>query len=320
MKKIILSMAICLGLTSAAWSQTEVHLLINHKISGASLNSRQTGSNDLGNQFQIQRLDYYLAEITLYHDGGQETNISDHYILVKALKEGPIRFDSLGNYAITQLDSIRFGIGVDGSRNNTDIATYPADHPLSFQSPSMHWGWAAGYRFVAVEGLTGSNMSLGWQVHALGNSNYGYATVITSGTQSGNDLTIALDADYEKAFSGILVDGSLNYHGTSNQAVSLLDNFKTAVFSAGSGAIGLSENAAIEWSLYPNPSNGICQIEIPANESGMSVEVRDLSGSLMKVMALENAKTTIEMEAAGIYLLSLRKDQTVLSTQKLIIQ
>lgn len=320
MKKIIFSLAICFGLSSAAWSQTEVHLLINHKLGSASLNSRQTGSNDLGNQFQIQRLDYYLAEITLYHDGGQETKLNDHYILVKALNEGPIRIDSLGNYPITQLDSIRFGIGVDGSRNNSDIATYPSDHPLSFQSPSMHWGWAAGYRFVAAEGLTGSNMNLNWQVHALGNSNYGYATVVISGSLSGNDLTIALDADYEKAFAGILVDGSLNYHGTSNQAVGLLDNFKSQVFSAGSGSIGLMETTNLEWSLYPNPSNGLCQIEIPANESGISAEVRDLSGSLIKVIALESVKTSIEIEEAGIYLLSLRKDQAVLSTQKLIIQ
>lgn len=312
-------MAFCLGVSSA-WAQTDVHLLINHKLGPAVYNSNTTASNNLGDQFKINRLDYYLAEIVLYHDGGQATAVTDHYILVKAGREGSIRLDSLGSFAITQLDSIRFGIGVDAGKNHSDISTYASGHPLSYQSPSMHWGWAAGYRFVAIEGVTGTSMNLGWQIHGLGDNNYGYTTIVTSGTWSGNQLTIAIDADYEKALKDIAVSGSLNYHGSSSHAVGLLNNFKTEVFSAGSGSIGLTETTEPNWSIYPNPSSGICQIDLRNYDADMHVEIRDVRGQLLQVLAVQNKQLRIELESAGIYLVNLCQGSEILSTQKLIIQ
>lgn len=320
MKKIIFSMALCLGLSSAARAQADVHLLINHKLGSSTYSSNTTATNNLGDQFKINRLDYYLAEITLYHDGGQATAVTDHYILVKAGREGSLRLDSLGNFNITQLDSIRFGIGVDGGRNNSDISTYASGHPLSYQSPSMHWGWAAGYRFVAIEGVTGTSMGLGWQIHGLGNQNYGYTTVATSGNWNGSQLTIAIDADYEKALKDIAVSGSLNYHGSSGQAISLLDNFKSEVFSAGSGSVSLSEAEAPKWSVYPNPSSGICQIELGNQDTDMHIEIRDLRGQLVQLIPVQNNQLSIELESAGIYLVNLCQGQEILDTQKLIIQ
>ena len=194
MKKILLLIGLSI-ISHGLMAQSNVYFLLNHKLAGSPYSPNAMAANNLGDQFKIQRLDYYISEITLYHDAGQVTDITDHYILVKAGREYDLRLDSLGTYTISQLDSVRFGIGVDGGRNHSDISTYTPEHPLSFQSPSMHWGWTAGYRFVAIEGSTGASMNLGWQIHGLGDNNYGYVTVATNGVWNGSNLTIAIDAD-----------------------------------------------------------------------------------------------------------------------------
>ena len=321
MKKILLLTVLLLSSVTSAWSQTEVHLIINHRLGNNALSSSQTASNNLGDQFKIQRLDYYIAEITLYHDGGQETQVNDHYLLVKAVNEGHLRTDSLGVFSISQLDSIRFGIGVDGSRNHADISTYDPKHPLSYQSPSMHWGWSAGYRFVAIEGVAGPSMNQAWQLHGLGDNNYGYTTVVTSGNWNGNILSIAINGDYEKTLKNMNVDGSLIYHGSSSHAVTLLDNFKNEVFSAGSGSLETEDYQAINWQLYPNPSSGVIHVKIPEGEKAYHVEIRDLSGQLIERKEFSNTNSLeLDLQQSGLYMVSLYQDNALVDTQRLIVQ
>ena len=38
-----------------------------------------------------------------------------------------------------------------------DISLYPETHPLSYQSPSMYWGWSFGYMYMIIGGGEGSN-------------------------------------------------------------------------------------------------------------------------------------------------------------------
>jgi len=319
-KQLSILLFTCL-MSPFAGAQSEVHFQINHKLGSSTYSPNQSASNNLGDPFKIQRLDYYISEITLYHDGGQVTDITDHYILVKAARDGMLTSDVLGNYTISQLDSVRFGIGVDGSKNHSDISAYASNHPLSFQSPSMHWGWSAGYRFVAIEGMGGASMNQGWQLHGLGDANYGYATVVSSGTWDGSKLIIAIDADYEMALKDITVNGSLNYHGSSSHAVSLLNNFKNEVFSAGAANVSLEETESVNWALYPNPSSSEFAVSLSQADEADQVEIRDLSGKLIETQSFNyQNELNLELNLPGVYLISLIKDNAVIASQKLIIQ
>ncbi len=321
MNKNILSIALALIFSLSAGAQSEVHLLINHRLGANTYDANTTTSNNLGDQFNIKRLDYYLAEIVLYHDGGQVTPITDHYVLVKVGREGHVRLDSLGNHNITQLDSIRFGVGVDAGKNHSDISAYPSQHPLSFQSPSMHWGWSAGYRFVAIEGQTGSSMNLGWQIHGLGDNNYGYVTIPTAGSWSGSDLTIAIDGDYAEALRDIPVSGSLNYHGSSAQAVTLLSNFQNHVFSAGAGNVSLNQNSLAELKVYPNPSKGQVSIKSRGLGTNTILEVRDMQGRLVLSRPIsKNGSTDLQIEAAGIYMVQLIEGSMPIAQERLVVK
>ena len=130
-------------------AQKTVRLKINHFLNNNTFVSGQMATNNLGSNFQVDRIQYYISEITLYHDN-TTTKLAGKHLLVNA---NTAVNDSLGVFNIISLDSISFGIGVDTAYNHLDPAYYFPGHPLAPQSPSMHWGWTAGYRFVVYEGF-----------------------------------------------------------------------------------------------------------------------------------------------------------------------
>src|SRR5690606_23624170 len=149
-----------------AFAQTPVELHISHMLGANGLAFGSTAHNDLGNDFNVSRLEYYISKIQIHHDGGMTTDVYDHYILADG---GQDVTDDLGSFNITTVESISFHIGVDAPINNADPALQPPGHPLALKTPSMHWGWASGYRFVAMEGKSGSGLSQSYEIHALGN-------------------------------------------------------------------------------------------------------------------------------------------------------
>ena len=239
-------------------AQTNVNLHIEHMLGSNTFAFNQTASNNLGHSFNVVRMEYYLSEITLIHDGGQDTTIDNLWILVDA---GSPTTVPLGSFNISALEGIRFAVGVDSAHNHLDPASWPTGHPLAPKSPSMHWGWAAGYRFVAMEGKSGPSLNQIFEIHALGNKNYHTFSIATSGTMNGGDLDIDLKADYEGMLHDIGLNQGLVEHGENNEAAQLLENCAYHVFTAsGSASIGVEEEQSIRFDIYPNPAHGQVQV------------------------------------------------------------
>ena len=105
---------------------------------------------------------------TFVHDGGQQTAIPEAYVLANGFVDG-LHASRRGESGVNAVEDLMFNVGIDPDNNHADPASWPADHPLAPQVPSMHWGWAAGYRFVALEGGT-ADANL--EIHALGDDNH----------------------------------------------------------------------------------------------------------------------------------------------------
>ena len=133
-----------------------------------------------GYPLKFTRLQYYISQMEITHDGGQVTPMTDLYILANGLV--PKDFD-LGSYAIDEVEKISFYIGVDQQSNHSDPALWPSGHALALQFPTMHWGWAAGYRFAAIEGKAGNGFFFTYQIHALGDQHYGKAELDVTGEE-----------------------------------------------------------------------------------------------------------------------------------------
>lgn len=306
-----------------ASSQTDVYFKINHKLGSSKFAYDQTATSpgvfgSAGSKYQLNRLEYYIAEITLTHDSGLTTLVPNKWMLVDA---SDTTKELLGNFNISNLESISFGIGVESSANHNDPNLYASTHPLAPKSPSMHWGWSAGYRFVAMEGKTGTNFGQILQIHALGDINYRTQTHNTTGSMQNGDLVIELDADYNQALSSITVNGNLIYHGEQGEAATLLSNFQNGVFSQ--ATVGLNENNRkfISLGISPNPSKGSIQITVDNAYSNLSYQLIDMLGREFESGALENSGNhSLVIDKKGIYMINLFDNGELIGSEKVIIQ
>ncbi len=295
-------------------AQTPVELHITHKISGQAFSSSATGTNNLNNSFNVSRLEYYISKISITHDGGMVTDVPDHYILANGNQAVT---DALGSFNITSVEAVSFYIGVDSPANHEDPSLRPSNHPLAPKSPSMHWGWAAGYRFVAMEGKSGSSLTQDYQVHALGNNNYNKVTVAVNGVTRSGKIIIPLNADYATALKDIDVSAGLTTHGDFGEAVTLLNNFSTEVFSAGFPATVEETLPDQRIVLYPNPSKGWVNVDL--GNLRADVIVSDIQGRIVEEIEGATNIVSVHITKPGMYFLKMRTNDGNLSVQKLQI-
>ena len=289
---ILLSFLIVLALPTHA--QNEIVFQVNHMMNGESFVLGQT-YNVESSQVRVDRLEYYLCDFVVTHDGGQETELTDVYILANAGDNGAY---SLGQWNIEEVEAISFGVGVDSGHNvGIDPSTYPVDHPLAPQFPSMHWGWASGYRFLAFEGFSGANLAATSQVHALGDQNFHHQnhTILDPQTVDGT-VTITLDANYENMFLGLPLEQGFIEHSNTHEAAETMWNMRNSVFGQ---ALPLSikepfEEPALQ--VFPNPTTESLVIEAKTLQSSHQWVVFNATGQ--KVMGgLMQSRTSLRVDA-----------------------
>lgn len=296
-------------------AQTPVELQITHKLGGQQLSTGVATTNNLGNNFTIERLEYYISKISITHDGGMTTDVTNHYILADGFTNTA---DDLGSYNITAVEAISFYIGVDTPINHADPSLQPTGHPLAPRTPSMHWGWASGYRFVAMEGKSGISTPQGYEVHALGDQNYNKVTLNVNGVMKSGKIIIPLQADYAAALKNIDVSAGLVSHGDGGESVTLLNNFSTDVFSAGF-PLDIEEAVTTQQvTVYPNPSTGVVNVH---SEDGADITVYDIQGRIVteEHSAQGSNTTSIRINMPGMYMMKVQTANGNVTTHKLQI-
>jgi len=321
--KNILSVAFALIFSLSAYSQSDVYLKINHLLGASPFAFNTTVSNNLFHNFEINRMEYYISSISISHDGGTVTNISNTWILANA--STPI-YQLLGNYNITSIESVSFSIGVETPTNHNDPSLLAASSPLSPKSPSMHWGWSPGYRFVAMEGMAGfTTPNQVFELHGLGDVNYYNQTIITTGTSDANGLVVELNADYEQAIKSINVAPGIISHGEINEAKNMLKNFRDNVFTATEATVTVDEIAKGDnhFSMYPNPmrKGEALTVKYDGNLTDPTIEVMDLSGRVIAIQKLDNSNQFVFNGLdKGVYFGNLKSfNSQVTNTEKLIV-
>ncbi len=304
------------------YAQQNIKLNINHKLINQNFALQQASTNNLGNSFNVDRMQYYMSKFTVIHDGGQTTDATGIYALVDAANPSLI---DLGSMNVTNVEGIKFYIGVNTPQNNQDPSLWPASHPLAPKSPSMHWGWASGYFFIAMSGNGGSSLNNTYELHGLGNANYFSQTINTGALMVGSDLVITINADYAEGLKNINVASGVISHGSTGQAAVIIANFRDFVFSAAtnSTSTGIKENSFSNNNVivYPNPSSTGLFIfnttNLPSN--ARNIQVTDVTGRLIRNIALEEINgTELKLDNKGIFFLNLTDGEKILLTQKVV--
>ncbi|MBU3678926.1 MAG: hypothetical protein FGM32_04880 [Candidatus Kapabacteria bacterium] len=269
-----------------------------------------------GSFYRPELLRYYISQITIHHDGEKHTPLPDTYILVD-VKE--VQRYSLGDLDVGSVDSITFFIGVDKDRNHLDPTTYPEWHPLALKTPSMHWGWAAGYRFVTYEGMAGtseSKLTAGFQIHTLDDALYTRVACAASSTRTAVGLDVPLRADYGRLLETIDVSKGLIMHGSTDEAITLMRNMGSAVYSPG---ITTSVEADDERtsSLAPNPATDVVQLQTDVVE----VRISDMSSATVLSASITAGSPLLSVSTLpnGTYSVILRRADGSIRHELLVI-
>jgi hypothetical protein len=321
MKKVFFIL-VAIATTLNAIAQKNVILTIKHKLGANPFSFSQASQNNLMHDFKITRVDYYMSGFTIIHDGGMLMTVpAGKYILAKGNSNVQV---SLGTLNVTNVEGIKFHIGVEAPTNNADPSQWLPPHPLASQSPSMHWGWASGYRFIALEGNAGPTFNTNFEMHGLGNANYFEQTVTVAGVNSGNDVTINLDADYNEALKGININAGPIDHGVNATDLTVLQNFRDFVFSAGTG-FPVSVSSTIQdlgINIYPNPSTGNVYLNLNnANAKVSSISINDITGNTIQEIELGGkTSTNFQIATKGFYIVRIYNQKNIIANQKLIIE
>lgn len=322
MKKTFYSLTlIFLFSVTTIFAQKNVKLQLNHLLNGQPL-QMMSAVADPGKTyfFKVEMLRYYVSGIKITHDGGTVTEAKDIYLLVNVENNSEL---DLGSYNINKVEAIEFSIGVDKAKNHLDPTTYPATHPLAMQTPTMHWGWTAGYRFVTFEGYAGTTAAMAtnnFQIHTLDDKLYKSLKVSTPAKEENGKLIIELNADYANLLKNIKASNGVVSHGSTGASLTLTNNFVTNVFSAKS-SVGIKDLFTLDVKAYPNPATSQILINAPMNRvENQEVTISNVAGQV--VLKAQKNSETLQLPlslSAGNYMISIAENGKVIGREKLVI-
>lgn len=322
MKRLVI-LSLFLSSAFCTFAQTQINLNIKHQAAGEVFSYENPITNNLSDPIDASIIRYYISGISLIHDGGTETSIDELYVLADAGEE---TFIELGVYDnIQSLEQIKFHIGLPYQVNHADITAYPEDHPLSFQSPSMHWGWALGYKFLVAEGDNGPNFGNSFQIHATGDVNYSTLLFDAAFNIEGESSTINILAEVPNIFKDINMGQGVFNHGENAEAADAIANLASTVFSIGEMVVNnVDVLQANQFVVAPNPTHTgsvDIQVDMPIS-STYDVQIINQLGQTEQAFSFSGTQFSKSIQGlnSGMYFIQMNNAQGATITQKLIVQ
>ncbi len=300
---------ICLSLATLSWSQKNVFLNLEPLFGSQAFDLNQTFVGNDGIAIEIDHFNYYLSEVKLFHDNGLQTNLDSDIWLVTPEQTSLY----LGYINLNQIDSINFTVGVPKFYNTQagalaqDISAYPDTHPLSFQSPSMYWGWAFGYMHMIIGGMADNNNdnipNAYFELHNLGNNNQQNIALPCIQTNIGSQIDLNYICHVDRWLQQIPLANIGVVHGEAGLNQQILQNVNSQdVFSLSANA-NLTEHPADLVSWIQNENEGI----LAAINDLMLKNYHLYNGAgqqfMTEVLNSATARIALEQLPTGLYLL-----------------
>lgn len=294
------------GSSLQALGQTHVECSIHHLLNGSDFEFNLPVENNRGDRISCDRLSYYLSELKVDTATDDWLTIDSSWVLIDASETPTIlRFEI--PETVTQINGFGFSIGVDSTHNHMDPATWPSDHPLAPKNPSMHWGWAAGYRFVALEGMSGTDLDFDYQLHGLGDENYFSVSLPQSAWKSQDTIKVQAFANYVQAFHDINMSEGQISHGSDGEALQSLINFRDRVFTSenpGLPPVGINDPTygSVNSLFYDQTQQKIRLAANPSNPTINAITIYDLTGKQVALSTLQQGAFDIPSLPDGLYI------------------
>ena len=276
-------------------SQKNVFLRLTPVFNSQAFQTQTVYTGNNGQDVFLDHFKYYLSDITLIHDGGQVLSLEETVYLIDETNYTVY----LGAQFVNNIEQVNFLIGVP-KRFNTqagalaqDISTYDASNALSFQSPSMYWGWTSGYMHMIAGGKAdGNNDNVPesyFELHNLGNNNQ--KTVTNTNVIQTNSNVSQIDLNFEchidRWLNGINLATLGVLHGETGLNVTVMQNVNTQnVFEQPATAgIALVNEATVQVSSQ----QGAIQCTWFGQDTQTEIILLDQSGRQIRKQTLGNS-------------------------------
>jgi cytochrome c peroxidase len=191
----------------------------------------------------VTRLDFLVSEIRLRSTNGSWVNLSNQFAYIST-REKRTTF-LLTGVPEGDYQTLHFNVGVPPEKNHQDPADFTAQHPLNPNVNGLHWSWAGGYVFLALEGnwLRHDGEQGGYSYH-LATDEHLMTVELPFALQLKSDGQIKLALDVGKIFSEpnliALSDATTSTHSRTNDplAAQLRENIEHAFSVLQTGPIG----------------------------------------------------------------------------------
>lgn len=330
MKRLSTLFLLFMALASAGFSQTnQIVVSFDHKVGADPLEINQTVFSIWNNKKVIlSRAEFYISEVEIQHPDGTMMPLTDQYLLVNA--NTPTAQFNLGSWPVDAAHGVTLHIGVPQAVNHLDPASYPTGHPLAPQNPTMHWGWSAGYRFMAIEGKVDNNgdgvPETNFEFHNLFDELY--RTIELTAVKEANNGVLHLEfvLDYAQLFKNMSMSGTLVNHGKFANNIAMMNNAATQQFvtMVSTSATHEVEVNSLNVKTSPNPANieTILEYTLPATGTLELILTNALGQTVRNISGLAASGTVLLETAAlpeGIYQYAFYETGHLLARKKLII-
>lgn len=297
-------------LASVLQAQTkELKLVLNHLYGVETFIPNNTYLLEDSTAIQISRLSYYL-NINEIYSNSDSVEFQDKYLLVKTNNNTY----TIGNVSLTNLTKMRFHLGVGPELNHLDPTLWSNGHPLAPQVPVMHWGWTAGYIFIAIEAFLdadGDNVfETPLQHHALSDDFYLQLEQDILTTEDESSITIHLNMNYDKLLENTTSSQGGIFHGAQNENLDLILNFRQNDVITNPLDLSIQENSSNNnlFSLAPNPVYD--RLRIYGQPSTHEIVVYDILGAIVYSDKNYQMNSIINLEQlkSGTYTLSIENN------------
>ena len=183
----------------------------------------------------VTRLAYILGDFILVKDDGSEIALEDQYALIDPkFNKNSFMLEDIpkGNYK-----GIKFSLGLDSEINHGDPSKFDIDHPLSPVNNSLHWSWAGGYIFMAIEGkIKATNES--FVFHLAGSQNKTDYSFEVPFVKNNGALSVDMSMNFDEIFKNpsvfSLKDDGMGTHSTSDPVTTKLFANMVDIFTVNS--------------------------------------------------------------------------------------
>ncbi|PKL80654.1 MAG: hypothetical protein CVV25_03900 [Ignavibacteriae bacterium HGW-Ignavibacteriae-4] len=300
-------------LTTSASMSTEINLNFDFNVDGKEFKKNEVYTNTNGIKFKVTRFEYYMCGFELNE---KPLNL---YLLV----DGDYPNYSLGDNDINELSKIGMSFGVKIEDNiGKDPNMYSPFHALGPKDPSMHWGWNAGYRFWAIEGLSDPDgdgqFDKSFQYHILGDESFRSLSFDLNAIKTDGAINVEIDFNLQKLLAPIDMTQFGIFHDFYNNSKEIRDLVDNIIPS---GAISIKSTSSVESNennieLYPNPTTNYLKVGQEYLNSNYSIIALD--GNLVQAGTINNSQINLENLISGTYLIRISDSKGKINMAKFV--